>query len=304
MAILHADFEGDLRLAKVLDAEIRLSLADRGSMRRTGAVDFGGSVNGTFSDTHTLRQIDLDGASAFTAMAAEDTAVTATDPTVTTVDCAVGRASFMRTIGDQFVFTGPAGNRIDAPRLAQSMAGEWDAYWMDTLATLIATASTDVGSTGVDMSVDDQMDAIFQMILGSVPGPYWELLHPRQFADFVGSLRGETGPLALIPATGALLALTGPGFKGSFLNCNIFTNARVTASGGDRNGALWGQGAMTYKIGTAEAPIGVVSVRPDQEILVEFARQGTKALSDVIGHGYLGMAIREQARIVGIVTDQ
>lgn len=304
MSMLHAGYEGDLRLAKVLDAEIRLSLADRGSMRRTGAVDFGGSVNGTYSDTHTVRQIDLDGASAFGAMAAEDTAVTATDPTVTTADVAVGRASFMRSIGDQFVFTGPQGRRIDAPRLAQSMAGEWDAYWMDTLATLIATASTDVGTTTVDMSVDDQMDAIYQMILSSVPGPFFELLHGRQFADFLGSLRGETGPLALIPATPALLSLTGPGHKGSFLNCNIWVSDAVTASGGDRNGALWGAGAMVYKVGVAEAPIGTVSVRPDQEILVEFSRTGTQALTHVIGHGYLGMSIREQARIVGIVTDQ
>jgi hypothetical protein len=279
-------------------------LADRASIRNGGAIVFAGSVNEQGSDTSRSTYYGLDGYDSFEATAAEDSEVASTDLTTATVDIAVARASIVRELGDLFVLTGPKGRRVDVPRLASSMAGEWDKYFMQSVANTIDNASTAVGTSGVDMSTDDQYDAIYTLELSSVPGPFFELLHNRQLADWQASLRGEGGAIQFLAATADMLAIKGPGFQGSYLGIDIYRSERVNGSGGNRYGALWGQGAVAYKTGTVEPPVGAIVTRPDAEILVEFERQGTRGISKVIGHGYMGMSITEQSRIVGIVTDQ
>lgn len=302
-AILHAGFEGTQRLAYMLDFEIHLSLADRASMRQSGAVVDFGTVNESGSDTSRETFTGLDGADSFSATAAEDTDVASTAISNSYADFAVARAAMRRDVGDLFVLTGPRGKRIDPRRLAGSMAGEWEAYWMSMLANTVDGAATAVGTSTVNMSVDDQFDAIFALELLAVPGPYFELLHNRQFADFQSSLRGEGGAIQFMAATAEMLKLNGPGNKGSFLGALFFTSNKVNAAGGNRYGALWGLGAVGVKYGTMEPPIGAEIVRPDAEIVVEFQRDASKAITEVIGHGYAGMNITEQDRIIGIVTD-
>ena len=61
MTIKHSGLETDLRLAAVLDQEIALKLADRSSIRNSGAVRSYGLINGRGSDTLTIRIAGLDG---------------------------------------------------------------------------------------------------------------------------------------------------------------------------------------------------------------------------------------------------
>lgn len=303
--LLHADYEGTRRLATQIDAALRLSLADRGTIRNTGAVVYAGSVNGANSDTTTIPVVALDGADAFAAMGAEDTEVTITEVTVATGSIAVTRASMLRTAGDLFVFTGIKGKRIDPRRLAASMVGEFDNFWMATLATELATATTNVGSTGVNADVDDFLDALYTLELGSVPGPWDGLIHPRQAVDWKGSLRDETGALAFHSATPEMMRASGDTLMGEWMGATWWKSSKITAAAGNREGALWGRNAVMWKNGTTEdLPTNTVVVRPDADIFVEFEREGKKAITHVIGHAYAGFDIIEQGRIVGIVTDQ
>ncbi len=295
---------GDLRQAVRLDTALRLSLADRHSIRTSGAITPRGSVNNSSSTTARLVRVGLDGFDAMAFTAAEDTDIASTDLTSTAVDVVVARAGIRRDPTDFFVATGEGGLKLRPQRLAESMVGEFDSLFMSTVGTTIAGATTDVGTPGVDMSVDDQYDGIFQMELSSVPGRFWELLHARQYADFQGDLRGETGPLQWVQATVDQLKLQDPGFKGDFMGVMIHVSDKVTASGGDRNGALWGEEAISWKWGTVEPAPGALIVRPDAMVFVEFQRDASKALTEIVGHVYFGMAIEEQGRIVGIVTDQ
>jgi hypothetical protein len=300
--LLHASYEGTLRLATQIDTELRLRLAERGSIRMTPAVPFAGSVNGRNSDTTTIPLVGLDGYDSFTATAAEDTEVAVTDVSVATGSIAVGRASIVRSIGDLFRLTD---GTLDAARLAASMVGEYDQYWMASLATQIATFTTNVGGgAGVDMTVDDAFDALYTLELASVPAPWWALLHPQQSVDFKNDLRSETGVLQFTPATAELIAASGGTLIGEWMGATWYKSAKITASGGAREGGLWGAGAVMWKNGIVEnLPTDTVVVRPDADIFVEFERQGTKAVSKVIGHAYSGFGIIEQSRGVGIVTD-
>jgi hypothetical protein len=294
--ILFNTAEGIYRLAVAIDAELRLSLADRASMRRTGAVLDLGSVNGTNTDTTREVFSGLDGYDGFQATAAEDTDVAATGLTVTTADIAVARSSMRRDVGDLYVLTGERGRVIDPSRLAASMVGEWDNYYTRLVCDTIDGFATGVGTLGAGATVDDFMDGIFQLEDNAVPGPYYFLGHNHQWSNVQNSLRGETGPLQWVAAVQDQIAIKGPGYKGMLLGVEIYTSNKVNSSGGNRYGGMWGLGAIGSKRGTMEPSPGATIVRPDAEIVVEFQRDGSRAITEVIGHGYLGMGILEDLR--------
>ena len=306
MPILHTGLESDLRLGEALDQALLVSLTD---MAWIGAPELGairdlGFVNGTGSDTARVRFAGLNGADHFAATAAEDTDESETALVDASADIAVARAALVRNIGDLALGTGFADD-ISAERLAADMVASYRGYYNGLGATAIATASTDVGTSTVDMSVDDFYDAIFQLELSSVPGPYYCMLHPRQFADFQESLRAEGGATQFSPATQEMLKIAGQGFAGSFAGVNVFLSSDVSSAGGNRHGAMWGQGALAHKRMIPNPPVGAgtaVAVRMD-ELLVEITRDASKGVTEVAGNAYVGVGLIEQDRIVGIVTD-
>ena len=306
MPILHTGLESDLRLGEALDQALLVSLTD---MAWIGAPELGairdlGFVNGTGSDTARVRFAGLNGAAHFAATAAADPAESEEALTSANASIAVARAALVRNIGDLALGTGFADD-ISAERLAADMVASYRGYYNGLVATAIATASTDVGTSTVDMSVDDFYDAIFQLELSSVPGPYYCMLHPRQFADFQESLRAEGGATQISPATQEMLKIAGQGFAGSFAGVNVFLSSDVSSAGGNRHGAMWGQGALAHKRMIPNPPVGAgtaVAVRMD-ELLVEITRDASKGVTEVAGNAYVGVGLIEQARIVGIVTD-
>lgn len=307
MPILHANLETDLRLAAQLDQALLVTLTDMATIRNVpGMVDFHGTVNGSGSDTHRLRYTGLGGADPFVVTAAEDTAVAETLPTNTSVDIAVVRAALRRDVGDLAIATGYAAD-LDPMTLAADMIASYDSYFNGIFATAGATAATDVGSTGVDMTHDDFMDAVFQLELNSVPGPYFAVLHPRQFADWQESLRAEGGATQFMAATADMLRIKGQGFAGSHSGVDIHKLSDVTTSGPDREGFMYGAGTFGYKVAIVDqrSMLGSgasIAVRMD-EVLVELTRNIDSATVQVVGNAWVGLSVKEQARLVGIVTD-
>jgi hypothetical protein len=303
--ILHSNLETDLRLAVTLDQNLLVTLTDQASIRRVpGAISFLGSVSGTGSDTSRLRFTGLGGADPFVATAAENTDVTDTVPSHTSVDIAVVRAALRRDISDLAITTGFSQD-LDPARLAGDMAASLESYFNSLIATQIATAATDVGASGVDMSVDDFYDAVFTLEQASAPGPYFAMLAPVQVTDFQSSLRSESGAVSLSPATQEMLRIAGQGLVGEFMGVSIFKSSDVTDSGGNRHGAMWGAGALGYKIAVVNPTNGAgsaVVVRQD-ELVVEITRDASAATTEITGNAYVGAGLLEQARIVGIVTD-
>ena len=118
MPITHSSMETDLRLAAVLDQEIALLLADRSSIRNSGAVRSYGLINGRGSDTMNIRIAGLDGSDKFSVTAAEDTDVSETALTDASVSLAVARYSLRRDLGDLAELTGFPGSDISVDRLA------------------------------------------------------------------------------------------------------------------------------------------------------------------------------------------
>ena len=301
--ILHSNLETDLRLAAALDQEIAMLLADRASLRNTGTIRNYGMVNGMGSDTKVVRLAGLGGTDAFSATAAENTDVATTALTDSSVSIAVARAALRRDISDLADLTGFSGSDITPETLASAMVIEAEAFFVAQVAAAVATASANVGTSGVDMSVDDLFSAIFTLELTSNEGPFTALLHPQQIADLQDSLRAEAGAVQFMPATAALLEAKGQGYAGQFLGCDLYKSAHVTSAGGNKEGGMWGVGAIGFAEGSPNIAYGDV-VRPAASpLVVEFQRESTAATTTITGHYYLGVAVIEQDRLVGIVTD-
>ena len=81
------------------------------------------------------------------------------------------------------------------------MAGAFESRFMEMICALFSSASSSVGASGVDMSVDDFMDALYLLEIANNPSQLFAVLHPRQIADLQSSIRNETAnAIAFNPA--------------------------------------------------------------------------------------------------------
>jgi hypothetical protein len=299
----YADL-GNLRLAAMIENEVRAVLADMASIRNTGALLYAGDVAGIGSKSMRLRFADW-GANTPFATATDGAEVSATAITPTTVDVTVGRSALRYDITDLASMTG-LGLDIDPFTIAQKMAMSAEARINQIVCATFASASNSVGTSGVDMSVDDFYDAMFQLESESNDGEFYCILHPQQLSDLRDSLRSESNnALAFSPATEDMLAIKGQGFAGRFGGVDIFKSAYVTESAGNKIGAMMSRGGVAYAVGTPRPLAGAgVEIRPaGTPIVVAFQRDESKGLTEVMGHLYCGASIAEDERIVKIVTD-
>ncbi len=295
--------ETDLRLANILSQEIALLIADRTSIRTTGALQYFGSVNNQGSDTVNVRLAGLDGFDAMAVTAAEDTDVAVTSLTDSSASIAVARYSLRRDLGDLAECTGQGGGDITVQRLAASAVGESEKCFMGLVATAIATFGTDVGSSGVDASVDDFFSGISTLEIANASGPYYMLIHPRQLADLQTSVRAEAGALQFMSATQEMLNAKGAGYAGSFLGVDVYTSSQVTSAGGNKHGAMWAQGALGWADANPVIGFGD-TVRPaGAPVVVEIQRDASRAVTEIVNHSYFGVSLVQDTMGVGFVTD-
>ena len=308
MAILHSNLETDLRLAAIIEREIHALLTDQASMRTSGAISFMGDVAGMGSDTMRVRYAGLDGYDSFAATAAENTDVSETSLTDASTDIAVVRAALRYDIGDLANLTGVPGADVDPFRLAQSMVGSFEQYFNALVGDAIDAATESVGATTVNLSVDNWFEAMAKLEVASVPGPYFAILYPQQLSDLKQSLRSENNALQEMTATQDLMKIFGQGFVGNFLGVNTYvsTDVNTANSGDDSVGGMFGEGAIGYAIGTPRPLAGAGGeVRAaGTPVVVEFQRDASAALTEIVGHAYCGVSLLEDDRCVQIITDR
>jgi hypothetical protein len=295
---------GNLRLDAMIENEVRAILADMASIRNSGALMFAGDVAGIGSDSIRLRYADWGAAQPF-ASAVDGADVSATAITESTVDVTVGRYALRYDLTDLAVFSG-LGADIDPFSIAQKMALSAEARMNSIITATFASAANSVGTTGVDMSVDDWFDAMFYLQNQSNDGDFVAVLHPQQLNDLQDSLRSESNnAMAFNPATAEMLKIKGQGYAGTLMGIDIFKSSYVSQVGGDRVGAMMSRGAVAYAIGTPRPLAGAgAEIRPaGTPVVVAFQRDESKGLTEIVGHLYAGASLTEDERIVKIVTD-
>lgn len=301
MPITHASLETDLRLAAVLDQEIALKLADRSSIRNSGAVKSYGLINGRGSDTLSIRIAGLDGTDKF-AIAAEDHDVTETGLTDASVALAVARYSLRRDLGDLAELTGFPGSDISVDRLAASMVGEAEQCFMELVGNAITGFGDDKGSKSTTLSVDNWFDAIAFLQSAGNTGRTFALLNPAQLGNLQSSVRAEAGAIQFVPATQEMLAIKGAGYAGMFAGVDVYTSKQLEDAGGGYDGGMWAEGCIGYAEAAPLINMGATQRPAASPVVVEMQRDASKALTEIVGHYYCGVAIIQDDMGVGLLS--
>lgn len=297
---------GHRQAQALLQREVDLYLADRMSLRRFMA--YAGDISGSASDTFRQLYADI-GWGLLMSSIAEGATLTPSTVGVDYTDIQVGE--YAVEIDETFLaqVTGRAGVDLDLEMIARMASDTYEATFTSAACTLMATASSSVGSPGVDMSMDDFYDAIyFHLLQDGQDGALLAVLHGRQIADLAESKRGEPAEWTKMQNEGLW---TGSQLQGVLAGVPVVKCNRVIASGGDRYGAMFTSRAMRYA--TAQAGLsrirGLTSralIIADPGIVIDQGTAFGTVTSQQMLYSIFGQVIGDQGQkeIVGIVTDQ
>jgi hypothetical protein len=301
-----AALDGNARAAAVLYQSIVMKLADTGSLRNAPCFLNVGSVNGTGSDSIQVPVVGLNGTDIMSApgdgVSVSNTSITSAAATVV-----VARQALRYDLTDLARITNSVAGGVDVEGLAGAMVTAFEGRFNQLACALSSGFSTQVGSTGVDMTTDTFYSAIFALQLQSVTGMYDCILHPQQYNDLMSSLRAETGPGQYLPANQAQTSALGSAFKGELFGVRVHVSSYVPTanSSADYRGQMLGNGAIAYALGTP-APIqaaGGVIIPAGAPVAVELERDAASGLLKVVGSAFLGVAELQDLKGVGIVSD-
>jgi len=207
-------------------------------------------------------------------------------------------------MSDLHSVTGAPG-MLDLQALAAKGAQAYALRFTDLVMATADTITANVGTSGADMTVDDWFSATAQLQSSLAVGPFTAVLAPVQVTDLQASLRSEGGAISFLPATAAQLALKGSGYQGQFLGCDIWQSDSCTTSGGNRIGAMFGDGCLGFVEASARGnmPGAISAGAPGSPVYAEFVRAGDPGISRVVAHAFVACGLLETARGVNITTD-
>lgn len=263
-----------------------------------------------FAGSDTLR-VTLDAVPGAYAAASSETSGGQSNSAYTTSKFDLTPARYVRQyqMTDLFGITSP-GAPIDAARVVKKLIDGVTLTMTDLITALFANVASSVGTSGVNLSVDNIYSAMFQLNSQNVPGPFAAVLHNVQINDFISSLRAEPGAVQFQAATAEMLALKGPGFKGSWNGVEFWQSDSVATAnaGADRDGCMFGYGAFAYTMASTAPLVGAFIAPQDVlidagVILVERSRDATNGMTTAIGNFYPAVVEKEDLRACRIVTD-
>jgi hypothetical protein len=300
-----AALDGNARVAAVLYQSIVMKLADTGSLRNAPCFLNVGSVNGTGSDSIQVPVVGLNGTDIMSAPG-DGVSVSNTSITNSSATVVVARQALRYDLTDLARVTNSVPGGVDLDGLSNAMVAAFNGRFNQLACALSSGFSTQVGSTGVDLTTDTFYSAIFALQVQSVMGEYDVVLHPQQYNDLMSSLRAETGPGQYLPANQEQTNALGTSYRGKLFGVNVHLSSYVPSVGGvDYRGMMLGNGAIAYALGTP-APIaaaGGVIIPAGAPVAVEWERDAASGLTKVVGSAFLGVAELQDLKGVGILSD-
>ncbi len=200
-----------------------------------------------------------------------------------------------------------AGGAIDIDRMVRNLMQGVALTITDQICAEFGTFTNVAGTVLVPLNVDAIYDGMFELTEALNSGTAALVLHPIQYNDFISSLRSETGAAQFMPATGELLGQRGPGFKGSWMNLDIYVSDSVGTNGsGSYQGGLYTPGAIAYSLANVQSmgvhvPAANVLMNAG-ELLVELDRTAADGISAAYATMFLGVSIAENERGVEILS--
>jgi len=162
----------------------------------------------------------------------------------------------------------------------------------DDLCALLAGFSTVAGSTGVELTLDTIMTAIYTLEAANAPRPYAAVLHPRQILDLRTLLVGASGSTATYLNKYAPDLSVKPGaFVANFMGVDFFADTNVDTA----NAAADYKGAM-FSVGEA---LGMAELWPAR---TELERRAAGRATEIVTTSAYGVAELVDAYGVAILS--
>ena len=300
--ITNAGLVGDnFRLAAMISREINLLLSDTASLRNTDKISYVGSVNGLGSNVISVRKYGLDGRNLFRDSAAEDTDNSGNfdDVDAEVANITVARKYLIRKISDLASMVGFGDADLNPFILAADMANSYEAKFADMTADAASGFTAFKGNASDEFSFDVFFNGIFGLeqadsFRGADPD-FCAVLHPKALTELQDSLRNETSnAVSMMQATEDMLMAKGKGYMGKLFGVDLYRSSYVNSNGGAYESFMISKGALGYADGIPMSLPNAVDFITEGKVLVEMERTGMSALTNVIGHCYLG---------IGIITD-
>ena len=303
------------RLDHMISLEINRLLADTSNLRNSPFLQYAGSVNGQGTDTLRIRKYSLGGRDLFAAATGaipeiEDMSASAIDPTVAFADIQVARQFLIRQISDLGTLAGYGAQDLNPFNLAADMVNSYEARFAELTADTASSLSTNVvGSSAVSMTVDLFFSAIQALQeadsnRGVDAADLCMVLHPVALGSLQDSLRSESNnAVSLMQATQDMLEIKGRGYAGKLFGVDVYKSSFVNVNSSAHENFLLSPQCIAYADGVPTQLPRAVDFMTMGKILVEMQRQGTQALTQIIGHAYLGFGIVDQNRGCLIKTD-
>ena len=298
-----------VRLDHMISLEINRLLTDTSNLRNSVYLTYAGSINGIGSDTIRIRKYGLGGRDPFVAAGTEnsDEAANYEDVDAEFADIAVARQYLIRNISDLASMAGYGSQDLNPFVLASDMALSYETRFAAMTCDAADAFSTVKGDATSVMSVDLFFDAISALQTADsnrgADGPFAMVLHPKALNELQDSLRNETSnAISMMQATAEMLEVKGKGYVGKLFGVDVYRSSHVTNAGGAHFNYVLSPGALGYADGIPNQLPNAVDFMTMGKILVELERQGTAAVTQVIGHAYLGFGIIDDDRGLVIKT--
>jgi hypothetical protein len=177
-----------------------------------------------------------------------------------------------------------SGGAVDIDRMVAKLMEGVALTMTDQIAAIFPSFTSVAGTALVPLSVDDVYDGAFALTSQLNNGKATLVLHPIQYNDFISSLRSETGAAQFLPATAELLGQYGVGYRGSWMNIDIFVSDSVGVNGaGSYQGALYTPGAIAYSlanVGSMGVHVPAANILLDAgELIVELDRTAADGIT-------------------------
>ena len=252
--------DGNGVVAEILAQEFRMMIGDRAFIGNHPVLDFGYLGNqlplGANKNSATTGSEGISaGLGELTATAAEDTEVTPSAFTFDKLTCTVARNSAARGITDMLA-TFVNGGQLERPDIFVADAlGIWQNTLMSRVATVGASFTATAGSTGVNLTLEDLLDA--KTVLTGADNDMSSILcflHPSQFADVEKDLFNSNSRTHAIENSPEAYNIQYPksvGYQGTFFGIDFFTSSRVPTAnaGADRAGFMATRQSLAWNTG-------------------------------------------------------
>lgn len=172
---------------------------------------------------------------------------------------------------------------------------------LDLLAALATGFSTNVvGSSGVDLVVQDLIDAQTKLRVANVQSTLCQILHPTQIGDINTDLASIGGAFQHRPDLQGFTRWTGGSYMGQLFGVDTFSSSYCDASdaGANVNGMVFGRGALLHGRGAfrAESDPNIIPIAvPDAPVQARLER---------IRSGRTGLTAWAMRAVMGVIEGQ